>query len=282
VLLVILSLLLSAATVTFVNAIGNQRKALQLSLDTALAEKARADKLAADKDSDAARVTENYRLATQQIETMKQQSNQTSQLIADRDAKLQDANTKLAMLSADVTRLGEALKASEDAKAKFNDTIVSQRQTLDQLQTQSAQMNTQINDLVNKLEVTESARRFATEQLEQLRQDNTKLGAALKDAGISVASALQTGGTGRGAVKINGVVTDVRTIAGRPYATISVGSVDSVVKGMQFNLVDRDNGAFLGTMTVVTVEPNEASGPLQGPRVADVHKGVEVRTQIQS
>ena len=80
--------------------------------------------------------------------------------------------------------------------------------------------------------------------------------------------------------KINGVVTDVRTIAGRPYATISVGSVDSVVKGMQFNVIDRESGNFLGILTVDTVEPNESTGQLQGPRVADVHKGVEVRTQL--
>ena len=44
VLLVVLSLLLSASTITFVNAIGNQRKALDLMKQTAEADKARADK----------------------------------------------------------------------------------------------------------------------------------------------------------------------------------------------------------------------------------------------
>jgi hypothetical protein len=278
VLLVILSLLLSAAIITFVNAIGNQHKALQTAQEMAVSEKARRDKLEIDKDADNARLTENYRLATSAIEQMKLQANQASQLIADRDAKLQDASTKLAMMSADVTRLGEALKASEDTKAKQNDMIVAQRQTLDQMQTQSAQMNTQINDLTNKLEVTEKERQIATEQLEQTRQENTKLGAILKDNNIPFATATPAGIRG-GAPKINGVVREVRTIAGKPYATISVGSVDSVVKGMQFEVVDRQSGNFMGILTVDTVEPTESTGQLSGPKVADIRPGTDVRTQ---
>jgi hypothetical protein len=274
VLLVVLSLILSAATITFVNAIGNTRIACERALETARAEKLKADTAAANQASDNARLTDNYRLATQQMEIMKQQANQTAQLMADRDAKIQDASTKLAMLSADVTRIGAALQASEDQKAKQSEMIAAQRQSLDQMQTQSAQMNTQINDLTNKLEVTEKARRVATEQLEQLRQENTRLGAVLKENGLGMNAVPVR------SPKINGVVTDVRTIAGRPYATISVGSVDNVVKGMQFNVIDRDSGNFLGVLTVDTVEPNESTGQLQGPRVADIHKGHEVRTQL--
>ena len=101
-----------------------------------------------------------------------------------------------------------------------------------------------------------------------------RLGAVLKENGFSMNAVPVR------SPKINGVVTDVRTIAGRPYATISVGSVDNVVKGMQFNVIDRDSGNFLGILTVDTVEPNESTGQLQGPRVADIHKGHEVRTQL--
>jgi len=278
VLLVLLSLVFSAAVITFVNAQQNTYKANQVAIQQLSAEKGRADKLAADALAEAQASKDNYRLAVQQMEVMKQQANQTSQQVADMGAKLQEANTKLAMLQATVTSQGEALKASEDTKAKQWESIVAQRQQLDERQTQAAQMNTQINDLTSKLEVTERERRFASEQLEQLRQEATRLGGILKDHNIVYGPTVAP--SGAGAPKINGVVTDVRTIAGRPYATISVGSVDSVVKGMQFNVVDRDSGNFLGILTVDTVEPNESTGQLQGPKIADIRKGVEVKTQL--
>jgi vacuolar-type H+-ATPase subunit I/STV1 len=272
----VLSLVFSAAVITFVNAQQNTYKANQIAISQLQAEKGRADKLAQDRDADNARLKDNYGLAMQQMEVMKQQANQTSQQVADMNAKLQDANTKLAMLQATVTSQGEALKASEDTKAKQWENIIAQRQQLDSAQTQAAQMNTQINDLTNKLEVTERERRFAAEQLEQLRQEATRLGGILKDHNIAIGPSEVP----RTSPRINGVVTDVRTIAGRPYATISVGSVDSVVKGMQFNVVDRDSGNFLGILTVDTVEPNESTGQLQGPKIPDIRKGVEVKTQL--
>jgi hypothetical protein len=79
---------------------------------------------------------------------------------------------------------------------------------------------------------------------------------------------------------INGVVQDVRPIAGNQYATISVGSADGVQQGMEFKVIDRTSGNFLGTLVVVGVEPNEASGRLFGPNIAQVKPGVEVRTQL--
>ena len=83
------------------------------------------------------------------------------------------------------------------------------------------------------------------------------------------------------APRINGVVREVRTIAGLPYATISVGSADNVTKGMQFNIVQR-NGAFLGKLTVDTVELNDATGRIAGPpdKLSLVQPGVEVKTQL--
>ena len=49
---------------------------------------------------------------------------------------------------------------------------------------------------------------------------------------------------------------------------------------MEFKVVDRATGNFLGTLTVDTVEPNEATGRLFGPSVAAIRPGVEVRTQL--
>ena len=75
------------------------------------------------------------------------------------------------------------------------------------------------------------------------------------------------------------MIRSTRQIANLPYATISVGSSDNVAKGMEFKVIDRDQGKFLGTLTVDSVEPNESTGHLNGPRVGDIKPGTEVRTQ---
>ena len=46
---------------------------------------------------------------------------------------------------------------------------------------------------------------------------------------------------------------------------------------MEFKVVNRDTGDFLGNLTVDSVEPNEATGRLDGPRVSDIKPGVEVK-----
>jgi septal ring factor EnvC (AmiA/AmiB activator) len=280
VLLVILSLLLAAGTVTFVSTIDNYRKSAELTMQQLRAEKARAEQQAAEISTMQAQVKESYDAATRQLEAMKNQQLALQQTIADRDTQNAQLKTQVATQGADVTRLAEALKASEDTKSKFNDTIVAQRQQMDQLQSQSADLNRTVNDLTNRLDITEQQRRNFAEQLEEARNQNTKLGSALRELGGNPQAiiASQTF-SGPGAQKINGVIREVRMIAGVPYATISVGSADAVQRGMQFNIVTR-NGQFLGKLVVDTVEPNESTGRLEGPRVAEVQPGAEVRTQI--
>ncbi len=80
---------------------------------------------------------------------------------------------------------------------------------------------------------------------------------------------------------IRGVVKAKMNVGGVDYATILVGSADSVTKGMQFRVIDRTRQQFLGYLTVDAVEPNESSGHLTGPAVTAVQKGNEVRTTWQ-
>jgi hypothetical protein len=49
---------------------------------------------------------------------------------------------------------------------------------------------------------------------------------------------------------------------------------------MEFKILDRQGGNFLGTLVVDSVEPNEATGRLEGPKVAEIRPGVEARTQL--
>jgi len=280
VLLVVLSLLLAAGTVTFVNTIENYRAVSMTNKERADNMERQLTQLRGDLDAEKARSHDAVTAQAQITDQMKAAVNQANQFIADRDLKNAQLASQLAMAQADTTRLAEALKASEDTKAKQNEMIVALRQNNDQAVAQTAQMSQSINDLTNRLEVTERERRNFAEQLEQFRGENQKLGAALRDAGVNINAAMATAGNGRGAPKINGVIRDVRTIAGRSYGTISVGSADSVTKGMEFKIVDRNTGNFLGVLTVQSVEPNEATGQITGPNVAAVKPGVEVRTQL--
>lgn len=280
VLLVILSIVSSAAFVTYVNTVEATQAAnveLKAQRDAANTKVTNLEgELAVARDA----VQQNFRTATQQIEGMKQSRDAANKLLADRDADLAKSQSQLALQSADLSRLTEALKASEDTKSKLQDGATALRTSNDTLVKQNAEQSLTISDLTNKLEVTERERRFLAEQFAEAQNQAGRLGKALKDMGGNVAQILESPtGLAGGAPPINGVIRATRNIAGMPYATISVGSADSVVKGMKFNIVDRDSGKFLGILTVDTVEPNEATGRLDGPAIAEVRPGVEVRTQ---
>jgi len=109
-------------------------------------------------------------------------------------------------------------------------------------------------------------------------QDRGPAGPAAGAAEASARGAEEPGVTP--ATPINGVIRDKKNVNGVIFATISVGSQDQVTKNMVFNVIDREQGDFLGYLRVDRVEPNEAIGRLDGPKVADIKPGNEVRTQL--
>ena len=282
VLLVVLSLVLAAATVTFVTTIGNQRAAADAALQEQKNQTAAANRAKEAADSARASAETARQADVQRIETLSQQTRQIAQVINDRDVKNAELQNRLAIAAADITRLTDSVKALQDQNSKQSDQIAQMNQARDQALTQAAQMSMSISELTNKLEVTERDRKFAMEQLEQARQDVGKLRGAVGDLGGNVDTVLAgAGAKAGGAPRINGVVRDVRQIAGVNYATISVGSADGVTRGMEFKIVDRNSGNFLGILAVETVEPNQAVGRITGgPKVAEVRPGVDVRTQL--
>jgi hypothetical protein len=212
-----------------------------------------------------------------QIEDMKKASNALQMEVNDSKAQVADSSSKMAIQSSALTRLTEALKSSEDTKGKYADQIADLRKTNDTYLLQNGQLNTSVTELTNRLDVTERERKYLAEQLTEAKDTSDKMSKALNDAGIKVD--LVSAGTHGGAPSINGVIRDTRQIAGIPYATISVGANAQVTKGMEFSLVS-GNGDFLGTLTVDTVEPDEATGRLSGPKVNQVQSGVEAKTQL--
>jgi hypothetical protein len=281
VLLVVLSMLLTAGLIVFVQKTENvNREYVQLQGQYADRER----ELRAGKAQVAALTTEkqqqtiqiyNLNTATQSAQT------NADRILADKDVQIQRLNEDKGSLALQNTALASALKASEDQKAQQRDELAALRKTADDLTRKNADANVGISALTSLQEATERDRRFALERNVQLQMDLSTARDQLQRAGISLTEKRPVGPT---ALTINGVVRTTKTIGGILYATISIGSSDSVAKGMQFNVLNRDQGQWLGTLTVDSVEPNEATGrlDLKSPEFASQIKPnrTEVRTQF--
>lgn len=279
VLLVVCSLLLSAGLVVFVNRDQNYRQAAeeakarysalevstQQQVDRAAAATAEANRLLTEAQAQIA-AKDNALLAAQKQLTDKQVENAT-------------LSKTLASQSLDLRAATEAAQAAQQQASQLQTEIAQLRETTNQTLVRNAELNERVSQLTNQLDATERARKYLAEEVAQAQQAASNYRGMLQDAGIDpqVASSALRGG----APAIRGVVTEKRTIAGRPYATISVGSADAVRRGMEFKVIDRQNASFLGTLIVEAVESNEASGRLTGPRVDDINPGSEVTTQIR-
>jgi hypothetical protein len=196
--------------------------------------------------------------------------------IARANVALADAQSNAKTLQVSLDTLTSAVNASEAQRKALSDLLDTTRTDNNTLNTKNNQLNLAVSDLTNKLEV---ATRLVTNYQETIAENKSKIETLQKqmaDAGINPASA--TAGLAAGAPPINGVVRSNRLINGIPYATISVGANDQVVKGMKFNVVD--NGNFLGELTIEQVDEREATGKLEGPKITEVHPGVEVKTQL--
>ena len=278
VLLVILSLLTTAATVVFVNQTQNSAKMLADAKAEAAAARSAASEAEAAAGAQRDQAQEAIRNSQNQIEQFRQSANQLQMRINELAAQNADATTKVTLSSADQARLTEALKSAQETNAHQAEQITQLRTTNDERLKQNVELNTRVTELTDRSQVLERELRFANEQLAEAKTTADRQGAMLRDAGINPKMA--SAGTGAGAPPINGVIRARRDIAGIPYAVISVGSNDGVAKGMEFKIVNRATGQFLGVLTVDSVEATEATGRLSGPKLPEVRPGVEVRTQL--
>ena len=199
--------------------------------------------------------------------------------LADLGKQLAERTSQATIAEANVSKLTSAvsaLQATSDAAMKQ---VADLRSINDRLQTQNGDLNVALTASNNNLAMTEQARRDATEMLTELRTQFDKVSGALRDRGIDP-TRVTSGGLTAGAPPINGVIRATQAIAGIPHASISIGSDDAVKVGMEFNILDRTNGKFLGKLTVVAVQPNESVGRLTGPNITAIAAGAEVRTQL--
>ena len=276
---IVLSLLTTAAFIVYVNKADVSMETYNQTKATLVARNNEISSLQQQVSAAQQNATAMIQETNSQANAATAENSRLQQEISKLNVELAKASGASASQQLDISRLTEALNATQAAGGKLSDEVASLRGGNDDLVKKSVQLNTTVSDLTNKLDVTEKERRKLAEQLAETSADAQRMSKVITGAGLS--SEQQELAVNRsGLPAINGVVRDVRTIAGNQYATISVGSADSVTRGMEFKVIDRATGNFLGTLTVDNVEPNEATGRLFGPNVAAIKPGVEVKTQL--
>lgn len=284
VLLVLVSIILTAGVVTFVNrvdplqkqitALRAERDAKQQLLDQKTAESAAAIAVLQKANDD----------AIAEAAALRKEIDTAHATIAERDKTIATLETRNAVLTSTTEQQANAIKASEANKAELNNQILALRKDADERLRQIADYSTRVNKLVADLEQTERQRRNLAEQLTAMTDKAEKQAKLLLDMGVTPAQLAKAEvGVRAGAPAINGVIRSRRNIAGREYATISIGSQDQVAKGMEFNILDANTGAFLGKLRVEVVDQNEAVGeilPADSNALAQIKAGNLVKTQI--
>lgn len=269
VLLVLCSLMLSAAVVVFVNRVDNYETASKKNLSDLGAAKATANSMQS-------RMTE--------MDTVMRNAQTAA---ADRESALKNDAIKLETKIQELQgALAQAQKDSQIKDGTINGTAAVAKSAQDEnkgLQTLVADLRTKNDDLLRQngelniaYTTKDSQYRALQKSLEFEQEKNAELANALKNA--------PKGGTSEAAptpaAPIAGRVTSIDIIGGKKYATISVGSADNVQKGMKFNVVNPKAGEFLGFLTIDRVEANEAIGPVEGSKIDKIQKGADVRTQL--
>lgn len=275
VLLVILSLLLAAAGVTFLNTLPDVQADLQTL--RAANEAAEAKAARATSSSQAELTALNSR-----IQAISQQMSQASTQVADLRAQLAKAeaekadlqgqlaqgNTTQAVLAQTVqanTALANEYKSQID---NLRDEFQSNLEQLADTQRSLAEASNEVTYLTRALRRTEEEKKDLLTRVDQMVGYIDELGGDVAQVGPGTAPP----------PPINGIILRVDTIGGKDYALISVGSEDDVRPGMRFTVLDENQ--FLGYLTIEEVEDTQSIGQLSGPNIAAVRPDAEVRTQI--
>ncbi|MGE5608570.1 MAG: hypothetical protein ACM359_04910 [Bacillota bacterium] len=277
VLLVICSLLLTAAVVVFVNQTDNYRQAM-VSADAKIVGLER-DKTEAGKEVTAAKADADQKAkdAAKLASQLQGELAKVSDEMGKKDVENNRLTARISVLEAAVTDLTSAHKLAQqnlgDLQKRY-DSIIAEN---DKIRLANAELTGANTDYQKRLDEAERERRWLAEQNIQLKKDNTQARNLLAQNNIPMEN-----GVARkvAAPNLKGVIRSIKSSDGVTYATITLGSVDKVEKGMQFNVVNQFTNEFLGKLTVETVDPNEAFGRLEGPRIQEVKPDYQVLSQL--
>jgi len=280
VLLVLVSIVLTAGVVTFVNKVDPIQKNLVASRDELRLSKALLDQKNAEFAASTATLEKAVSDGANEAQAIRTQALSLRTIVEDREAQIATFKNNLAVLTSANNSQAAALAASEDAKGKLGEQVVALRKDADERLRQNADLGQRVNRLVADLERTERERRNLAEQLTSVADKADKQAKLLLDMGVTQGQ-IASAGTRAGAPAINGIIRSRRNIAGKEYATISIGTQDQVSRGMEFNILDQ-SGQFLGKLQVEVVDANEAVGQIiaEPQKIAEIKAGSVVKTQI--
>ena len=278
---VVMSMLLAAGLIVFVNRVDDfQKTSAAQTASLRLAEQRATESQAelATVRSAMANVQQTSQARIQQIQG---EIAQRDQQLADLRTQLAEAQAQAARAAASLTSANQALGVAQQNQGTLQGQLASLRQNHDKLMQQFTEANLSINDISARLSQTDRQRRDLQEQVAALQEQLANAGA--DGARTQAPGARQAGGPLAVSpnVNVNGVVREKRVIAGVPYATISIGSADAVSRGMRLRVLGGRNGQeFLGYVDVTNVEPDEAIGRLTGPRINEVTVNNQVVSQL--
>lgn len=279
VLLTLTSIILAAGVLTFVNRVAPLQAALKSSQQQyQIAESGRQGLLAALAAKDL-----QLQSKTKDVDAAVSQAASTVAALGKdidaKDASLAANTAKIASLEAQLASANASVKAMADQQAVIQNLLVDARKSLDDSQLKLTSSEKLGADQAARIEVLTKQYNFATEQLSDAKSRLDKVSLMAKEAGVNVAS-VDTYQTTASPTGVNGIIRSRRTINGREYATISIGTRDRVAKGMKFNIMDKASGKFLGQVTIDVVDENESMGHIDADNgnLSSIGAGNEVRS----
>ena len=281
VLLVILSLLLSAATIVFVNT----QTTTVAALNDANKKAKNADNAKTQADAahaaEMTKATEALTAKDNEINQLRNDLNAKDQQIAQRDAQLAELTANLAAATAAQTTLGDAVKTAQaalDSRGKAYDEL---RASFDKLQKNNVDLGLRVDDLTNVADVRGRGLKVSQEEVAQLKQDLTKANDIIRKNGLPTVENAAIGAINpEPSINVTAKVRETRDIGGVRYATIDVGSAEAIQKNMQLSVTDPSGSKWLGYIMVDQVNPHDAVGRIEGPGANQVQAGALVRSRL--
>jgi len=216
----------------------------------------------------------------EQINQLRAELAAKEQLLAKSEAQNAELTANNALANTVNSSTGEALKMAQGVIAERTASFDKLRGEYDAQQKNLAETSLALDTKINQADVLRRQNLVANEQIAQLNQINSKLNDTIRKYNIPVTERdTNTINTDPG-VDVTAKVQEVRTIGGVRYATINVGSADSVAKNMQLKIVDPNSKDWLGYIVLDTVNVHDSYGRLDGPKINQVQQGAIVRSHF--
>lgn len=274
---VVMSMLLAAALIVFVNRVDDFQKTSKTTTAQLNLEKQRSSEAMAELATVRAAMQNTQNTAQANTAQLRNDISAREKEILDLRSQIAELQAQAASDKAALASANDALKVAQNNQGIMQGQLTDLRGNHDKLMQQFTEANLSINDLSNRLSQTERERRRLAEELASAQQGQENAGSerARPDTGGGRGPAAQRG------VNVNGVVREKRSIQGVPYATLSIGSADAVQKGMKLRVLGgRNNEEFLGYVEITSVEPDQSIGRLTGPRVNEIGENNQVVSQL--